>query len=87
MVLDFIILTIAIFTSLLFLMSTIADIVSSGGFVVSEAEQKQKDSCRLSTQFLQVLTQSARNILYQSSLQIFMKSARQLRHNRKSVGG
>ena len=42
MVLDFIILTIAIFTSLLFLMSTIADIVSSGGFVVSEAEQKQK---------------------------------------------
>jgi hypothetical protein len=43
MVLDFIILTIAIFTSLLFLMSTIADIVSSGGFVVSEAEQKQKE--------------------------------------------
>lgn len=42
MVLDFIILTIAIFTSLLFLMSTIADIVSSGGFVVSEEEQKQK---------------------------------------------
>ena len=40
--LDFIILTIAIFTSLLFLMSTIADIVSSGGFVVSEEEQKQK---------------------------------------------
>jgi hypothetical protein len=43
MVLDFIILTIAIFTSLLFLISTIADIVSSGGFVVSEAEQKQKE--------------------------------------------
>lgn len=43
MVLDFIILTIAIFTSLLFLMSTIADIVSGGGFVVSEAEQKQKE--------------------------------------------
>lgn len=43
MVLDFIILTIAIFTSLLFLMSTIADIVSSGGFVVSEVEQKQKE--------------------------------------------
>lgn len=43
MVLDFIILTIAIFTSLLFLMSTIADIVSSSGFVVSEAEQKQKE--------------------------------------------
>lgn len=42
MVLDFIILTIAIFTSLLFLISTIADIVSSGGFVVNEAEQKQK---------------------------------------------
>lgn len=42
MALDFIILTIAIFTSLLFLMSTIADIVSSGGFVASEAEQKQK---------------------------------------------
>ena len=42
MVLDFIILTIAIFTSLLFLMSTIADIVSSGGFVASEVEQKQK---------------------------------------------
>ena len=41
MVLDFIILTIAIFTSLLFLMSTIADIVSSGGFIANDEEQKQ----------------------------------------------
>ena len=43
MVLDFIILTIAIFTSLLFLMSTIADIVSSGGFMANEEEQKQRE--------------------------------------------
>ena len=43
MVLDFIILTIAIFTSLLFLMSTIADIVSSGGFIANEEEQKQRE--------------------------------------------
>lgn len=43
MVLDFIILTIAIFTSLLFLMSTIADIVNSGGFMVNEEEQKQRE--------------------------------------------
>ncbi len=43
MVLDFIILTIAIFTSLLFLISTIADIVSSGGFMANEEEQKQRE--------------------------------------------
>lgn len=41
MVLDFIVLTIAFFSSLLFLINTIADIVNSTGMLYTETEQKQ----------------------------------------------
>lgn len=43
-VLDFIVLLVAFFSTLLFIMATLSDIVgSAGGFMLSEAEMKQKE--------------------------------------------